>query len=368
MPRSRDTGIERVEVSVYRIPTETPESDGTLEWDSTTMVLVELVATDNTQGLGFTYASESAATLIREKLAEVVQKTDGLAINGTWRKMIAAVRNLGRLGIASTAISAVDVALWDLKAKVLGLPLFRLLGAVRDSLPCYGSGGFTSYSTRQLTRQLGDWADGGLRFVKMKIGREPERDIERVRAARRAIGKKVELFVDANGACSRKQALALAKEFSRYGVTWFEEPVSSDDLEGLRLIRDRAPAGMEIAAGEYGYDAVYFRRMLQAGAVDVLQPDATRCGGITGFLQAVLLAETFAIPISAHTAPSIHQHACCAVNGARHVEYFFDHARIEQMFFEGAARPNKGNLAPNPELPGLGLRFKPKAAERFRVQ
>ncbi|HEY2250676.1 MAG TPA: enolase C-terminal domain-like protein, partial [Planctomycetaceae bacterium] len=230
--------IETIDVSAYRIPTDSPESDGTLAWEATTLVLVELAA-EGKRGLGFTYADASAARLISDQLADVVRHRDALDIPGIWEAQVRAVRNLGRPGIASTAIAAVDIALWDLKARLLQLPLVKLLGAVRDSIPVYGSGGFTSYSARQLREQLGEWAAIGMRRVKMKVGRDPQNDLQRVETAREAIGASVELFVDANGAYTRKQALAQAEEFARLGVTWFEEPVSSDDLCGLRLLRDR---------------------------------------------------------------------------------------------------------------------------------
>src|SRR5262249_37796349 len=155
--------------------------------------------------------------------------------------------------------------------------------------------------------------------VKMKIGTHPADDGDRVRAARAAIGPEVELFVDANGAYSRQQALAFAKVFTDYGVSWFEEPVSSGDLEGLRLLRDRARVGIDITAGEYGYDLFYFRRMLDAGAVDILQADATRCAGITGFLRVGALCEARPLPLSAHCGPSLHVHPCCALTPVRHM-------------------------------------------------
>jgi L-alanine-DL-glutamate epimerase-like enolase superfamily enzyme len=192
----------------------------------------------------------------------------------------------------------------------------------------------------------------------MKIGRDPAVDLARVKAVRQAIGPKVQLFVDANGAYSRKQALYQAQRFAESSVVWFEEPVSSDDLDGLRLIRDSAPAGMDIAAGEYGYDSRYFERMLSAGSVDVLQADATRCAGITGFLQADALCEGHCMPLSAHTAPSIHTHACCAAQRAIHTEYFFDHTRIEKMAFDGALDAHGGVLRPDLSRPGLGLIWK----------
>jgi L-alanine-DL-glutamate epimerase-like enolase superfamily enzyme len=358
--------IESVRVSAYKIPTDAPESDGTYEWDSTTLVLVEIEA-GGQQGIGYTYADEATARLIESKLAAVVEGRDALDTPACWIAMTAAVRNLGRPGIAAMAVSAVDVALWDLKGKLLGVSLVSLLGAARCAAPVYGSGGFTSYSIGKLAEQLGGWVAQGIPRVKMKIGRDPQADLQRVARARAAIGSQAELFVDANGAYSRKQALAQAEAFSAEHVTWFEEPVSSDDLQGLRLLRDRAPAPMAIAAGEYGYDSWYFRRMLEAGAVDVLQADATRAGGITGFLQAGALCEAFQLPLSAHCAPSLHAALGCSVPRFCHLEYFHDHARIEHLLFDGALDPEQGALRPDRSRPGLGIAFKSADAERFRL-
>jgi L-alanine-DL-glutamate epimerase-like enolase superfamily enzyme len=275
-----------------------------------------------------------------------------------------AVRNIGREGIAASAIAAVETALWDLKGLLLDVPVVTLLGRVRESVPLYGSGGFTSYSIQKLQEQLAGWTTQGIQRVKMKVGRDPAADVERVHAARDVIGN-AELFVDANGAYSRKQALAQAERFAEAGVCWFEEPVSSDDLEGLRLIRDGSPAGMEIAAGEYGYTTSYFRRMLEAGAVDVLQADATRCAGFTGFLQADALCQAHHIELSAHTAPALHMHVCCAAQSLRHLEYFHDHVRIERMLFDGVPEPVGGELRPDLSRPGLGLELKEQDAQKY---
>jgi len=355
--------ITQLDVSAYTIPTDYPEADGTIEWDSTTIVLAEIHAGGQI-GIGFTYGDIAAARLIDRKLSELILGRDAMAIPGSWMMMLRSVRNLGRPGVAAHAIAAVDVALWDLKARLLGLSIADLLGRARDGIAVYGSGGFTSYSIAQLQAQLSGWVGRGIRMVKMKVGTHPEKDLERVRAVRAAIGDQAELFVDANGAYSRKQALALADQFAPQGVTWFEEPVSSEDLEGLRLIRDRAPAAINISAGEYGYDVTYFRRMLDAGAVDVLQADGTRAG-VTGFLQAGVLSGAFHVPLSAHTAPSIHAHLCCAVPAAVHVEYFHDHVRIEQMLFDGVLEPVNGILYPDASQPGLGLEFKRSDAAKY---
>src|SRR5438105_62808 len=250
--------VERVEARAYSIPTRTPEADGTFSWDKTTLVLVNAEA-GGVSGIGYSYADVATAKLIEETLATEVLGKDAMDVSACWHAMVRRIRNLGRPGICSMAISAVDNALWDLKARLLRLPLVKLLGQVRE----------------------------------------------------------------------------------------------------------RAPAQMEIAAGEYGYDSHYFRRMLEAGAVDVLQADATRCAGITGFLQAAALCEAHGMPLSTHTAPAVHLHACCALPQLRHIEYFYDHVRIEQMFFEGIAPPVNGELLPDLSRPGNGLQLKMAEARKF---
>ncbi|HZX33514.1 MAG TPA: enolase C-terminal domain-like protein, partial [Rhodocyclaceae bacterium] len=303
--------------------------------------------------------------LIRDRFVPLLSGRDALATNARWADMAVAIRNLGRPGICSMAMSVVDAALWDLKAKCLEVSLATLLGKARPVIPIYGSGGFTSYSTEELQEQLGGWAQQGFGRVKMKIGRHPDQDVERVTAAAQAIGRNTQLFVDANGAYNRKQALYFSERFADLRVAWFEEPVSSDDLAGLRLLRDRGPAGMAISAGEYGYDLPYFRRMLEAQAVDILQADATRCGGITGFLGVAALCEAFNLPLSSHCAPALHVPLCCAARPTVHLEYFHDHARIEGMLFDGAPQPANGTLAPADDRPGLGLIFKEQDARCF---
>jgi L-alanine-DL-glutamate epimerase-like enolase superfamily enzyme len=361
------TVIDRLEVSVYRIATDYPESDGTAEWDSTTIVVVEAHAGDRV-GLGYTYGDVASAALIDSTLRDVVSGRDAMRVRAVWGAMVAACRNLGRPGIASMAIAAVDAALWDLKARLLELPLATLLDAVREEVPVYGSGGFTSYPDARLTEQLERWVEQGIDRVKMKVGREPERDLTRVGVARAAVGAETELYVDANGALDRTRALGFAERYAEdYGVTWFEEPVSSDDLEGLRFLCDRAPAGMDIAAGEYGYMLDYFERMLATGAVTCLQADVTRCEGITGFLKVAALCEAHSLELSAHCGPSIHAHPCCAVTSLRHLEYFHDHTRLERLLFDGVLSPDEGFLRPDLSRPGNGLELKRADAERYAL-
>lgn len=356
--------IERLAVRAFTIPTDAPEADGTLQWDATTVVVVQLTA-GGCQGIGYSYTHRAAADLIHDKLRPLVEDFDAWDVGAAWQRMVHETRNLGRPGITSTAIAAVDIALWDLKAKILDLSLVRLLGSVRSSVPIYGSGGFTSYDDARLREQLAGWAEAGFTRVKMKIGESASDDRRRVAVAREAVGPDVELMVDANGGYPHKTAVAMGEAFAELGVSWFEEPVSSDDLEGLRLVRVGMPAPIEVAAGEYGYHSVYFRRMLEAGAVDVLQADASRASGITGFLAAAALSDAFQIPLSAHCMPAVHMHLGCAVQAVRHIEYFHDHVRIERLIFEGLPEPRESCLSPDSQRPGLGLELRESDAARY---
>ena len=338
-----DVTVDTIEATAYTIPTEQPEADGTLEWDSTTLVIVEARAGGRT-GIGYSYTHRSAADVVNDTLAGVVGGTDAMRPGAAWSLMWNAVRNYGQTGLVSTAVSAVDIALWDLKARVLDRPLMQVLDAVHDGTPIYGSGGFCNYTDQQLRDQLSRWVESGIPRVKMKTGRDPARDRERLAAAREAIGDDVELFTDANGAFTRTQALRWAEIYAGFGVRWFEEPVTSDDLAGLHVVRDRAPAGMDVTAGEYGWNLPYFQRMLDAGSVDCLQVDVTRCGGVSGFLRAAALCDARTIDVSAHCAPQISAQVCTAVWHLRHLEYFHDHNRIEHLAFDGCLEPQTGGV------------------------
>lgn len=363
---AREAPLERVSAAAYEIPTDAPEADGTLEWDSTVLVLVRVEAGGET-GLGYTYSDASIVALIARKLESLIVGRSALDIGGANVALWRSIRNLGRSGLVATAISAVDTALWDVKAKLLGVSAAALLGCRRNAVPIYGSGGFTCYADARLREQLAGWVQNdGCRRVKMKIGSDPARDPQRVAGARDAIGD-AGLFVDANGAFAAKHALALAERIAEHDVTWFEEPVSSDDIDGLALMRARAPAGMDIAAGEYGYNLDDFRRLLAQPSVDVLQADATRCGGISGFLQVAALCEAEHLDLSPHCAPALHLPVACAVPRLRHLEWFHDHVRVEQMLFDGAPTPRDGEIAPDLSRPGLGLVFKERDAERYRI-
>ena len=353
-------------ISAYTIPTDKPESDGTARWDSTTIVIVELMA-DGITGLGYSYANGAAAHVAEELVKREILHGDPFNIPALHSAMDRQVRNWGRPGLVSGAISSIDTCLWDLKARLLQEPLVCLLGKVRDEIQAYGSGGFTSYTEKELIEQLAGWADEGLMCVKMKIGTHPEQDVTRVCAVQKALRGKAQLYIDANGAYDRQQALHKSEQFGELGVTWFEEPVTSDDRIGLHLLVERSPAVMKIAAGEYNYTLDDARLLIEAQAVDVLQTDVTRCGGISNFIKIGSLCEICHYPYSAHTAPSIHATLCCSILAAMNVEYFYDHVRIEHMFFDGAITAVNGNLKPDFSRHGLGLELKRPDAEKFQV-
>jgi L-alanine-DL-glutamate epimerase-like enolase superfamily enzyme len=365
MSTNLDARVEEVHASAYEIPTATDkESDGTLEWNSTTLVLVELRCGEYT-GLGYTYCDTSAAAVINSKLADIVTGADPMMPEQTFARMNVQTRNLGQTGLVAMAMSAVDIALHDLKAKLLRLCLADALPRFHESVPIYGSGGFTSYTPDELREQVEDWMAKGFRSVKIKVGRDKQADPERVKLVRSIVGHDVDVMVDGNGAYVPAEALEWAARFREQGVRYFEEPVTSDDLAGMAAVRRAAPPGMAIAAGEYGWNLPYFQRMLDARAVHILQADVTRCGGVTNMLRVDGLCKARSMPSSAHCAPAISAHVCCAMETLIHIEYFFDHYRIEGMLFEGTLDPHEGLLTPDRSRAGLGLELKRDEAERY---
>jgi L-alanine-DL-glutamate epimerase-like enolase superfamily enzyme len=361
--------ITDVKTAAYTVRTDEPEADGTLAWDETTLVLVTVHGGDEV-GLGWSYASGAAKDVVDGVLSPVVIGRSALDIPALAEDLSRALRNVGRPGIGATALSAVDIALWDLKARVLGVSVVSLLGRARDRVPVYGSGGFTSYDDDQTRKQLAGWVEHDqIPRVKIKIGeswgRCEDRDLQRVALAREVIGPAAGLYVDANGGYRAGQAIRVGQRLAEYGVTWFEEPVSSQDLAGLAAVRRQVHP--DVAAGEYSWSLADSARLIDAGAVDCLQLDVTRCGGITEFLRAAALAAAHNLDVSAHCAPNLHAHAGAAVRNLRHIEYFHDHQRIENLFFEGSLRPDHGDLVPDAGWPGLGLRLRGLDAEKYRV-
>lgn len=361
--------VTSVQAAAYTVPTDAPEADGTFNWDSTTMVLVQAAA-GGTTGMGWTYAPAAAAGLVEGLLSPAVHGIDALDVPAAAAAMARAVRNPGSTGLASYAVSAVDCALWDLKARLLDLPLHKLLGAVRNHVAVYGSGGFTTYSEDQLRSQLEGWAQGQhIPRVKIKIGQDNgtnvPRDLERIRQARAAVGPGVELFVDANGAYTAKQAIRVMRAIAAENVTWFEEPVSSDHLAGLRVVRDAVDA--DVAAGEYGTGLPYFQRLCAADAIDCLQADVSRCGGITEWLRIAAVAAAHGLQVSGHCAPHLSAAVAAATPNFRHLEWFHDHVRIENLFFDGTLDPDGGSLQLG-DRPGSGLTLRTVEADEYRVR
>ncbi|MBO0826524.1 MAG: mandelate racemase [Streptosporangiales bacterium] len=361
--------IDGVRASAYRIPTDGPEADGTLAWDATTLVVVTVDAADVT-GTGWTYADAACVPIVHGKLADAVRGHDVRDVVACWHAMQRAIRNLGRPGLVSCAMSAVDVALWDAAARTYEVPVSTLLGRVHEDVPLYGSGGFTTYGDDELAGQIAEWVRGkGIPRVKIKIGESwgtrVERDLHRTALTRETAGPDTEVYVDANGAYPVGLATRVGERLADLGVTWFEEPVSSDDLDGLRRVRESV--GADVTAGEYGYDLHYFARMIESDALDCVQVDVTRCGGFTEWQRIAALAAAHGLDVSAHCAPNLSAHIGAATPNFRHIEWFVDHDRIESRLFHGALDPSGGRAHVDAKTPGHGMTFDRAAAEPFAV-
>lgn len=360
--------VTAVTAAAYTVPTDAPEADGTFAWDSTTIVVVHVEAGD-AHGTGYTYGPAALVGVVEELLAPAVVGADAFSVPACSEAMARALRNAGQSGAGAYAASAVDCALWDAAARLARMPLHQFLGPARAEVPVYGSGGFTTYSDARMADQLTGWAAQGIPRVKIKIGQDrgasESRDLERMHAARDAIGADTELFVDANGAYTPKQAVRVADAAAEARIMWFEEPVSSEDLEGLRFVRERTSA--DVAAGEYLTRLKDAERMCAAGAVDCLQADVTRCGGITVWLRVAAVAAAHGVGFSGHCAPALSAAPAAAAADLRHLEWFHDHVRLESMLFDGVLDPAGGTITPDPTLLGNGLVLRSADAEKYRI-
>jgi L-alanine-DL-glutamate epimerase-like enolase superfamily enzyme len=311
---------------------------------------------------------ESKAT-IEGPLKNVLVGQDPLCHEKLWEDMFWKVRGYGRKGIAFCAISSLDIALWDLKAKVFGVPLYRLLGPYTDTVPIYGSGGWTSFDEAELVREQTGYVERGIPRVKMKVaidfGKDEAQDIRRLAAVRKAVGDDVEIFVDANNGYYARQAIAMSKRFEQYDVRWFEEPVLADDIQGLATI-SRATT-IPVATGEHEYTKYGFKELITQGGADIVQPDVGRVGGVTEWMKVAHLAHAFNLPVAPHAVQLVHLHLACATPNLRVVEYLGVSEETDKIFFTEFPEPKNGMWSPYPDRPGLGLELDPKAVEKYRV-
>jgi L-alanine-DL-glutamate epimerase-like enolase superfamily enzyme len=355
--------IVALNATAYTVPTGAPEADGTAAWDSTTAVVVHAQA-DAVTGLGWSYASPAAADIVNDVLAPTVIGTSAWRIAEAADSMSRATRNAGRAGVIACAISAVDIALWDLKARLLEIALADLLPRAHERVAVYGSGGFTTYDDEELTTQLRGWVEQQhIPRVKIKIGESTgsreTRDLERIERARAIVGPETELYVDANGGYTLGQARRVERTMRQWDVRWFEEPVSSDYPHSLAAVRAASLA--DVAAGEYIFRLTDACTLLEAGAVDCLQIDVTRCGGITQWLRIAALAASHGLDVSGHCAPQLSAHVGCATANIRHLELFHDHQRLEPMLFEGTLPIEDGAMRPDASRVGHGMSLRPEA-------
>ncbi|MBV9593381.1 MAG: mandelate racemase, partial [Actinobacteria bacterium] len=341
-----------------------PEADGTLQWGATIAVTVKLGCGEVT-GLGWTYSSPAAAAVITHHLSDVVSGRPVADVSAGHEAMRRACRNFGTKGLVAQAISAVDVAWWDLRARMNDQSVTAALGRCRDAVPVYGSGGFTTMTDDQLAEQVAGWTAAGCRAMKIKIGESWGSAIDRDRSrvemlARLAPG--AELMVDANGGYDVGVAARVGAFLDELGVTWFEEPVSSDDIGGLAQLRPQLRC--DVAAGEYASDLSEVRTLVDV--VDCLQLDVTRCGGFTGWLAAAAVARAKNLAVSGHCAPALHAYVGGAVPHLRHVEWFADHARLEPLLFDGIPPVRDGALQVRSDVLGHGMTIAARA-EAYQV-
>ena len=332
-------------------------------------LLVHIKTDEGVEGLGVGEAPPGVRQVVESGFKELLIDQDPFDIEKIRHRLFWRSHRYGRQGIASRAASAIDIGLWDLKAKALGLPLYRLLGAFTDTVPIYGSGGWTDFSEQELVAEMTGHVEQGIKAVKMKIGKDmgksEREDIERVAAVRKAVGDDVALYVDVNSGYYAKQAIYMCKEFEQYQVGWIEEPVLADDLTGLAEIR-RA-VSIPVATGEEEYTKQGFKELISGGAVDIVQPDVQRIGGVTEWMKVARLAEAFGLPMAPHAAQLVHLHVACAIPNLKAVEYMNHYLEADRLWYTEFPEPRDGMWSPYPDKPGLGLELDPYAVDRWSV-
>lgn len=366
--------IESVSVCIARVPLDNPVTFSTRTVRAREYCLVKVRSTDGREGIGYCYAVNSAGRLlsvaVTDSLAPLLIGQESLRIEGLWREMYQDSLLLGRAGGLVRALSAIDIALWDLNARSVGLPLYRFLGAcVDDRVPAYASGGYylPGKTPAKLAEEMAGHVAAGFKAVKMKVGAgAPAEEEARIAAVREAIGDDILLTLDANNAwADLPTAMTYMERFEPYRPYWIEEPFSPDDIDNHARLAAATP--VTVATGEIEAGRWRFKDLLERQAVGLLQTDATVCGGITEWRRIAATAASFGVRVSPHAWHDIHVHLVAATPNATFVEFMpDDHIVNFRRLIDRQLVAENGDLL-LPQTPGLGFNFDPAAIERYGV-
>jgi L-alanine-DL-glutamate epimerase-like enolase superfamily enzyme len=348
-------------VDVHLVSAAVPDgiADATRKVETIGFTIVRITTNQGLEGIGVTYhevGGEATREVIRRNMAPKLIGRDPLETEAIWQEFFHYLRGIGRKGVMFCALSAVDIALWDLKGKIVDLPLYRLLGGSSPRAPVYASGGWTSYDDDQLVDEMKGMVARGFRSIKFKVGFEggqrPSRDVQRVRKVREAVGPDIRLMVDANNCFDAASAIQLANRIREYDIFLFEEPVFADDMPGLA--RFRRGTDIPLATGEHEYTKFGVRDLLLNEAADIVQVDGARAGGYTEMLKCAALTQAWNVRFAPHAMENIHLHLVAAVPNAVFLERLLMFEDVTAQVFKNAPVPVDGFMTA-PELPGLGL-------------
>jgi L-talarate/galactarate dehydratase len=357
--------ITSVTLSLVFLPLDRPISDAKVltgrqrPMTQIAFLFAELATLEGHEGVGYSYSKRAGGPGLyahAKEIADDVIGEDPNDIQRIWTKLVWAGASVGRSGLATQAIAAIDIALWDLKAKRAGLPLAKLLGAHRDSVACYNtSGGFFSSPLEEIIENAHNSLERGIGGIKIKVGQpDPRIDLNRVEAIRAELSDDVALMVDANQQWDRVSALRIGRQLERYGLTWIEEPLDCYDAEGHAMLADKLDT--PIATGEMLTSTAEHRLLIERRSVDYIQPDAARVGGITQFLRIMALGEEAGLKLAPHFAMEIHLH----LSAAYALEAWVEHFDWLEPLFNERLRIAGGRMHV-PARPGLGFSLSDQA-------
>ncbi len=363
--------IEDIAVDLVSMPVPRGIADATRRVTSVGLAVVRVATDQGVSGIGVTYhefGGEAVKELILKGIAPNLIGRDPFETESLWYEAFHYMRGVGRKGLAYCAYSAVDIALWDIKGKLLQLPLFRLLGGRREKLPIYASGGWTSYSVEELLQEASEMLQLGYRSIKVKVGvnggRDAREDIRRIRALRDFVGEAVEIMVDANNVWQSSTAVTAAWGLQELGIKFLEEPVCADDIPGLAQFKAKSP--IPVATGEHEYTKYGARDLLIHQAVDILQCDVTRCGGITELMKIIGMAQAWNIAVAPHAMEHMHMHLLASADNGLFLERLLTFDEVTEMVFKDPPQPRNGYLH-IPDLPGLGLELNEEGIREYRT-